>query len=293
LIIGLIPTNIFFASSYSYDWWVISFIVLGYALFVSKLQSKEKISMLYLIAVVMIMVVGMLPKAIYFPLLLPMFLLSKDRYTNSKWARIIASIGIIILITTFVLPMIISGEGNTDIRGGSDVNSIEQMKFILMNPIEYTTILLEYMAEYLSLDNAGEYITMLGYNGIGKYFVLCIALIICAMIFDNSKYSEERLLLETAKKHTVSKIVMLVSVFVSIVLVVTALYVAFTPVAHGTVNGCQPRYLLPVIFPALLFCGELNIDTSVKLKRNYASIASVLMLFIFLYDMYDVAGKLY
>ena len=37
----------------------------------------------------------------------------------------------------------------------------------------------------------------------------------------------------------------------SLVLVATALYVSFTPVGLATVNGCQTRYVIPVLVPAL------------------------------------------
>ena len=33
------------------------------------------------------------------------------------------------------------------------------------------------------------------------------------------------------------------------------MYIAFTPVGSGTVNGCQPRYILPLFYPALMMFG--------------------------------------
>ena len=39
----------------------------------------------------------------------------------------------------------------------------------------------------------------------------------------------------------------------TVILVATALYVSFTPVGLGTVNGCQSRYLLPLLVPCLSF----------------------------------------
>ena len=41
-VIGLIPTNVFMAASYSYDPWIIGFIILGYAYFFSYLQEEKK-----------------------------------------------------------------------------------------------------------------------------------------------------------------------------------------------------------------------------------------------------------
>ena len=35
-------------------------------------------------------------------------------------------------------------------------------------------------------------------------------------------------------------------------LVATALYISFTPLGHSTINGCQARYLVPMLAPLLL-----------------------------------------
>ena len=43
---------------------------------------------------------------------------------------------------------------------------------------------------------------------------------------------------------------------VALVLVATSLYVAYTAVGSGTIEGCQPRYLAPLIFPAMMFLGS-------------------------------------
>ena len=40
--------------------------------------------------------------------------------------------------------------------------------------------------------------------------------------------------------------------FASIFLVALALYVSFTPVGLNWVNGCQTRYLEPLLFPVLI-----------------------------------------
>ena len=48
---------------------------------------------------------------------------------------------------TFLLPMLIGSSGTGDTRGGEDVNSIEQIKYILSNPGEYTGALLNFLKE--------------------------------------------------------------------------------------------------------------------------------------------------
>ena len=52
--------------------------------------------------------------------------------------------------------------------------------------------------------------------------------------------------------------------FAGIVLFTTAMYVAFTPVGSQEINGCQPRYLIPLLFPAWY----INSFDRVNLKWN-------------------------
>ena len=50
--------------------------------------------------------------------------------------------------------------------------------------------------------------------------------------------------------------------FGTVVLVATSLYVGFTPVRLATINGCQPRYLLPILFPSIYLLGSGKIQNN-------------------------------
>ena len=42
----------------------------------------------------------------------------------------------------------------------------------------------------------------------------------------------------------------------TMILVVTSMYIAFTPVGYETINGAQYRYLIPLYFPFLFHLGS-------------------------------------
>ena len=67
-----------------------------------------------------------------------------NKFKDKKQRKIYYAIIIgtaIFLMMTFLLPMLINSPGTGDSRGGSDVNSTEQIKYILSNPLEYSDTL--------------------------------------------------------------------------------------------------------------------------------------------------------
>ena len=69
------------------------------------------------------------------------------------------------------------------------------------------------------------------------------------------------------------------------VLVATALYISFTAVGADYVAGCQPRYLLPILFPTVYFIGVDGIST--KINKNVMTIAAIgIMSYIFMSNMW-------
>jgi len=286
-LIGLIPTSLFMATSYSYDWWIISLCVLGYSLFINELQSKHKIGVKKFIIIMFIMIIAILPKAVYFILIFPMLCLKKEKYENSKFCRIMAITAMLILVASFILPMFASGVGEGDSRGNSGVNATEQVAFILTHPIEYSKILIKFLLEYLSLNSANGYLTLMAYYGQTKYYIICILLIVIGSVLDNVTIKDIK------NSNIFLKLVVIISAAFSVVLVATALYIDFTPVQYKTILGCQSRYLLPLIFPCIYFISELNLNVPEKLKSNIYIFGTTIMSFIFLYGIYFMCIKYY
>lgn len=286
-LLGLLPTGIFLASSYSYDWWVISFCILGYAYFISKLKKKEVFTNAQFIGLMFIMLIALLPKAIYFPIILPMMLLKKDKYKNSKLCRTLVIITMLLLVATFIFPILFA-TATGDSRGGSDVDSMKQISFILNNPIEYTEILLGFLSRYLSLDTAKGYTTMMGYYGTARHFVVCLVIIAIAAVIDNGNGKGIK-----NKNYTFIKAATVFCCFGAIVLASTALYVSFTAVGYHTILGCQPRYIMPLLFPTIYCLSDFEITVQDKTKNTFIAMAVCVMAFIFLKGIFTLCGKYY
>lgn len=285
-VIGLIPTNFFMACAYSYDWWVTSFIVFGYALFIREISEDRVISIKRQIFIMAVMVIGILPKAVYFPLILPMLFIRNEKLQYSKKQRLIVLAAMIFLVGSFVIPMLTGSAGTGDARGGADVNSLEQIKFILANPVEYTKILLRFLKSYLSPDNTFWYLTNLLYYGQAQYFTICLIIIAVVAMVDNVAGRSD---LECSMPKHIW--IMASSSFITIVLVATALYIGFTAVGKDTIAGCQPRYILPVLFPFLYFNIGLKVELEDSVKRNLFVVSTSVMMIVYLYGIYLLRVK--
>lgn len=260
-VIALFPTSILLAANYSYDAWVTGFSLLGIAYFISELEQPQKdITVWETVIMCGALMLAALPKLIYCLLmLLPLFM--KKEWT-SKWHK---QRYFIILLTFFaaILVSFIITSSNAitsagDLRGG-EVDPMGQFVYILSNPIEYAKKLIKFLIQYLSPLNANKYITFFSYLGNGKTAVVfLIVLCFCSL---TDKGEENRF-----KGYKVTKILALIFIFGIVCLIATALYISFTPVAHETINGCNPRYLIPLIAPvALTIC-----NPGIKCNKNNA-----------------------
>lgn len=283
-LIGLIPTNLFMACSYSYDPWVTAWTGLGLAYFVSFLQNpEERIDMKEYLLMMAVFAVGCMPKAVYFPLILPALFIPNGKFKNSKQAFIVkASVLVIclILIASFTIPIILAGGfGVGDTRGGAAVNSTLQVHFLLSHPQEGLKIFWNFIRDYLLLDTndaAENAVTYLAYLGSGKGWAWVMMVLFAVGMMDR----EEKTLCNWK-----IRIMGFLGLIFTIILIVAALYVSFTAVGSKDVAGVQTRYLLPFIFPAFYFMGtpgnRINRD-----KSETAIIPMAFMAYMFIYAVY-------
>ncbi|SCP95734.1 DUF2142 domain-containing protein [Anaerobium acetethylicum] len=268
-IVALLPTNIFIATNYTYDYWVIGFIMLGMACLIGELQQPDKRLEKRDIAVMFgSLFLGMGPKAIYFPMIFLCLLLNKSKFKTEKQHRQywLAVFGIAFFVAlSFVFPFLFAGKGGNDLRGGTDVNSIEQVKFILFHPLQYTKILLHFFfADYFNIANAAKATSNMAYLGLGSLSSISLILMTIAAFLDRNSM-DSRIL------NRKFRIVVLGCLFITASLIATAMYVSFTPVASDVINGCQHRYLMPMIFIALYCFGSGRVENRMN-KRSFNSL---------------------
>lgn len=277
--IALLPTLVFMAANYAYDQWVFGFTVLGYSYFISAFQERNrKISNSELVIMIVTIVIGCLPKAIYFPLLFPLLFLPKEKFASMKQRKIYYGAIILaglFLMSTFLLPMFIHSPGQGDQRGGGKVNASEQITFILQNPIKYAGILLNFLKEYLSVENSKGYIQDFAYVGIGEYWGVCLVDLFVVAFLDKKGNNVSNIFVKGA---------VILAAAAIVVLVPTSLYLAFTEVGSSTIAGCQYRYLIPILFPVFYFLGSERISNKMN-KTAFAVIPMCIMGYSMIYNL--------
>lgn len=263
--IVLMPTFLFLASNFSYDPWITAFTTYGFAYFISEMQQPDKlIQAKDLFLMFGSMVIGCGPKAIYFMLVFPLLFMRKckftDKITRKRYITIVIMVMMFIL-ASFMMPFLQSNDNYSDMRGGADVNSTEQVRFILNNPITYTKIYMKFFFDYVSVINIVRWFSKYAY--IGENIAECctvsfIVMIVCTF-WDKKKCDRfENMLMFKVTTYLV--------LFVQVLLISTALYVSFTPVGLDTINGTSGRYLFPLLFPLMYCIGSVYTRTLIKLK---------------------------
>lgn len=262
-VVGLFPTSLFLSASYSYDSWLIAMTALGFAFFLRATWNEElrfrsgdyMLALLFLLA-------GLFVKAVYFPVLGLLFIVPRGLFKIRKHRRIYqASVLLagLLLLASFAIPFLLSASTATgDARGGSDVNSAEQLRFVLQNPLQYFSILLNFLfSDYFNPVNANSYLVNYAYLGNLYYCLdwrwaqLCVNYLPLALLLGVALTCGDTFTNRMVSAHWT---IWAALIFVcSFALVATGLYVSFTPVGLDTVNGCQYRYIIPWLLPGAFF----------------------------------------
>lgn len=273
--LALLPTSVFMAANYAYDPWVISFGFLSVALIVRTLFSSEKLNGHTVFAIALSFLLGLAPKAVYFPLIGLMFLIPtvqlspRARHAFYLFVAVLGSI----VVASFLVPLVVSnGGGAGDIRGGEGVNSSEQVRYILHNPGAYASTVIKFLSTgYLTPASFGSatiqwaYLSDLSVRLPGLAYAVLIFVLLVAL-FDSDSVSKKLVTVRGA----------LWTLFlegIAIIGICTALYLSFTPVALDWINGVQPRYLLPLLFPLFVFV--LNIPIEWKWGKHLVPVVAL------------------
>lgn len=243
--IGLLPSNLYLASSFSYDPTIIASLTLASVLFFNIIK-EDKINWKNLLGYVLLVIWGSLPKAIYCPLLLLLLFVNNNKFNNRKQAikfKILIVMIVLTLMSTFVLPTI-SGSLQGDSRGGNtSVNG--QIKFILSNPIEFTKIFLSFTyGNICDLFFGQGNIVFFAYildKAIFDFVYIIYLIFLFYVIFKSEKNDDVKY-----------KILYLVVIACIYCLICAAMYLSFTPVGFNTINGIQSRYFIPLLLLLLV-----------------------------------------
>ena len=286
--VTFIPSVMFTMASFSYDVWIISFFAYGYASFISELQNPERtLTVKNTVLMLGSVFVGAFPKAVYLFMAIPLMFMPKSKFGSKKQRKmyILACVIIMIVLALMVLlPLLVNPGDATDDRGGTDVNSAEQLKFVFKNPLKYAKILLTFMGEYVAVKNMNEFVG--SYYLLGKTGVFVSGIVVFLLFFTAIVDKKEGI--DEFCDSPKLKLTTILTLFVQIAAMASALYVAFTPVAHGTVLGCQYRYMYPLLIPAMFFLGtpKLRCNVSPRTVNSFVFSVASFNLFVSFWDVY-------
>lgn len=296
VVVSLIPESIFLAANYSYDPWLTSMILLGTAMLFREMWGSERSLNFSKIAwAALIMFVGLGVKAVYFPVIGLFFLMPVSKFANKRqrvrYYLFVLLFGLFVL-ASFALPFLFdvgTGAAVGDQRGGSGVNSSDQLSFILGKPVQYAGILNNFfVGTFFNPVNSSGYLFSFAYLSGSSPVGLSLAsfgnpavnlvpvlFLIGIALFDNEDGDAWR---HAGKGSTAWAVVIYLGTYI---LVATALYISFTPVGYETVNGCQLRYQLPILAPMLAVL--LNYGKPLGFKDGTKKVIYLVSLFCLLF----------
>lgn len=253
-VIGLLVSNMFLATQFSYDPIVTASLLLAISLFLHMYQSKV-VTKKYLLGFILVATLGSLTKAIYCPLLLLILMIPNSKFDSKKRAiafKICAILVMIVLASTFVLP-VLGGSMAGDVRGGN-TSVGGQLQFLLSNPIKSLAIVTNFFVSELPTQLVGtvSLINLGASTSSGFIYDICFPIVslIWAMsliVLLWAAFSTDGRTFMTSKLKLIAAIICILLIG----MIFASLYLSFTSVGSTKVDGVQPRYFTPLL-PLLL-----------------------------------------
>lgn len=285
-VISLLPTAVFLASNYSYDWWVNAFVLYAFATLAGIIQDdSQKISVLQALTIPLLVIVGSLPKLVYAPLAILCILIPKERFKTKRdtiiFRSVVLGIPIILAIALIIYlainPNFISSIlGAGDTRGGSNVNPSAQLEYILSNPLSYLQSIITFLMPPIGHDAIGNTISgMLAPGGLKEVFTHYAYLGILPKYYCAAIMALLLFTILTDKKREISYkrgtwIFPLIIVTIILIAIISALYLSFTGVGSHEIHGVQGRYLIPLLFPLFIWLGTSRLAIANKSETTMA-----------------------
>ncbi len=296
--VALIPFNIFMASSYSYDHWITAWLLYGTCCFFGELQQPEKkMSVWEWVCMLLAFFIGVGPKMLYIPLVLLALFLPEEKFVSplQKKIMVVAAVCVVAAVGAKVALMFVAPGSIQDARGGAGVDSLGQVSYIFSHPLEYTKTLLGFLWDYLSLKSANRYFSHLQYLTDLEptvFSFLMVVTVAVAAFTDKNEYDAGIALAPRVATYVLS--------FGIVCLVVTSMYVAITAVGSNKIEGCQYRYIAPLMFPVLYslgsgkMMGRLRGKVKIRVKREYYNgIVLAVCAFVSIHAVWVYAINLY
>jgi uncharacterized membrane protein len=244
-IIGLLPSSLFMACTYSYDPWVMGWLYLGAACFLKELLTPEKkISLASYGGMLVCFLLGCSAKAVYAPVVLIMLLLPAGKFKDErqKWLMRAGIVFLFLgLMASFVLPVLIAPKATGDARGGA-TSEVGQMSYVLGHFFGYLQILFyNIFANLPKMVFGKDIFSIQGHLADSPYTWFAMGLVAYTVITDTRTTAQTELKLW-------QKFWIFLMLGASVLLVWTSMYIAYTVPGQVVIAGVQGRYYLPILY---------------------------------------------
>jgi len=270
--IAMVPLTFLVSAGLGYDGWMVSLFMLGFAYFFYELQTPDKkITLKSMIIIIGALLLGLVPRPIFVPLLLILYFIRKDKFKTGKEHKLylaaVTSAILFVLINIAIPYFATGGSDYNDPRGDGNVSITAQIAFILQNPLTYTGILLNFLKNYVNIFMSERFISWyISYDYLSFPMLTILAILFIAL---TDRREQDRY-----TSSIWSKILITAVVFSTIVLFTTAMYISFTSVGAPYILGVQRRYLIPLLFPFFYIICNLNIIYKLN-SKIYAGICKL------------------
>lgn len=287
---ALYPVSLFLASGYSYDGWIIALFLFGFAGLLSQWQHpKARMQWKAAASILLPFMLGCLVKAVYFPVLIMPLFLGRDKFEGRKQRMAYSAavlVSMLVVIMTFFPGFVASPDIYNDPRGG-DVGSTSQLSSMLANPLGYLGILARTIASSFQLaffEDAVTFFARLGHPSLSALWQVLFVMTVLLAVLDKNDHD--------LAIRPWARLIAVGASLLALSMMATALYIGFTPVGNPEINGYQPRYILPVLFPMLtmLTCARVRHTLD---RNRLATAALSISACVLLASFYDVCISKY
>ena len=252
-----------------------SFAFIAYIIY-SIYNKNKKITKKESILIIIMTIILALSKIVYLPLVLLLFLIPKTRFNNKKNKLLFTFILLILAAGLNLSWLSISSKYLIEYNPG--VNSLEQVKYILYNPIRYCFIIFNtFNLEIIILLSTfvGSHLEWLSVY-LSQPLMFIYLFIIIYYAFNENQDSKIKI---------VEKLVFLLVAIIIVLLTCTSLYVQWTNVGNLIINGLQGRYFIPI---SLIFVLLMNSKSVIFKKQINERLMYTFSIFISIYSIITI-----
>lgn len=283
ILITFLPIAFQEAISMSIDGILTAFTILliSYTLYLTYDNNKEKLNIKDYIILCVSSIFTAITKIVYLPIVLILYLIPKEKFGNRKKKFIIVTL-IFILAMVLDLGCVAFSLEYKNTISSSEANIVEQLKNIMLNPIQFIIVILStiraYGIEHL-LQIFGQGLSWIDID-ISPIYVICLLLITAYYIFCENK--------ENTNITIQTKIMAGFVTFATIIAILLTEYLTITAVGSFYINGIFGRYYIPIlILLCLVFSNNYiirkNKDIPIKYLLTFLIFANLHTLTCFLY----------